>query len=121
MNPSCSIVIPCRQEERFIGTCLNSLLFNGLPEQQMEILVVDGMSTDRTREIIQEETPKLVRQIIQEETPKIVKEIVKSELKPIKRKINKIDKTLNVAIKLFDEYQTKLQRRVDKIESHLGF
>lgn len=53
MEPILSIIIPCLQEERFIGDCLESLLSNGFPEKQMEILVVDGMSTDRTREIVQ--------------------------------------------------------------------
>jgi GT2 family glycosyltransferase len=52
--PTVSIIIPCRNEARFIGSCLESVLSNGFPLERMEILVVDGMSTDGTREIIQD-------------------------------------------------------------------
>ena len=47
-----SIVIPCRDEEKFIGGCLDSILtWDGCAENIVEVLVVDGMSNDRTREI----------------------------------------------------------------------
>lgn len=47
-----SIVIPCRNEEFYIEGCLRSVERNCSPEFEMEILVVDGMSTDRTRAIV---------------------------------------------------------------------
>ncbi|MDI6688143.1 MAG: glycosyltransferase family 2 protein [Desulfobacterales bacterium] len=47
-----SIVIPCRNEERFIRACLDSIIANDYPKDRLEVLVVDGMSEDRTREII---------------------------------------------------------------------
>jgi len=47
-----SIIIPCRNEEKFIGKCLESILNQDYPKEKMEVLVVDGMSEDRTREII---------------------------------------------------------------------
>ncbi|MCK4352707.1 glycosyltransferase family 2 protein [candidate division WOR-3 bacterium] len=47
-----SIIIPCRNEEKFISKCLNSIIANDYPRDKLEILVVDGMSTDKTREII---------------------------------------------------------------------
>jgi glycosyltransferase involved in cell wall biosynthesis len=49
-----SIIIPCRNEEQYIGSCLDSLLANDYPRDELEIIVVDGMSTDRTREIVGE-------------------------------------------------------------------
>jgi len=49
-----SIIIPCRNEEKYIGRCLDSLLANDYPREALEIVVVDGMSTDRTREIVDE-------------------------------------------------------------------
>lgn len=49
-----SIVIPCRNEQEFIGKCLDSVLANDFPKEQLEILVVDGMSEDGTREIVTE-------------------------------------------------------------------
>jgi glycosyltransferase involved in cell wall biosynthesis len=51
--PKVSIVIPCRSEEKFIGKCLDSILANGYPMDQLEILVVDGMSEDGTRTTVQ--------------------------------------------------------------------
>lgn len=47
-----SIVIPCRNEECFIGECLDSVLANDYPKDLMEVLVVDGMSEDGTRSIV---------------------------------------------------------------------
>ncbi|PIP12385.1 MAG: glycosyl transferase, partial [bacterium (Candidatus Stahlbacteria) CG23_combo_of_CG06-09_8_20_14_all_40_9] len=49
-----SIVIPCRNEEKFIGKCLDSIIEQDYPKDKLEILVVDGMSEDRTREIMKE-------------------------------------------------------------------
>ena len=47
-----SIVIPCRNEEKHISKCLNSLLDNSYPKSLIEIIIIDGMSEDNTREII---------------------------------------------------------------------
>ena len=50
--PFVSIIIPCRNEENFISECLDSILANDYPQEKMEILVIDGMSNDRTRQIV---------------------------------------------------------------------
>lgn len=50
--PIVSILIPCRNEEQFIGRCLDSILANDYPYEQLEILVLDGMSEDDTRQIV---------------------------------------------------------------------
>lgn len=47
-----SVIIPARNEEKSIGACLDSILANDYPQNHLEILVIDGMSTDRTREIV---------------------------------------------------------------------
>ena len=47
-----SIIIPCRNEEKFIGKCLESILNQDYPKEKLEVLVVDGMSEDKTREIV---------------------------------------------------------------------
>jgi len=51
-NPLVTVIIPCRNEEAEIGHCLDSILRQDEPEGGFEIIVADGMSTDRTREII---------------------------------------------------------------------
>src|ERR1700693_2771441 len=52
--PMISIIIPCRNEVRFIANCLDSVLGNGFPLERLEILIVDGMSDDGTRAIIRD-------------------------------------------------------------------
>lgn len=48
-----TIIIPTRNEERYIDKCLNSVLkFERLNEYWHEILVIDGLSNDKTKEII---------------------------------------------------------------------
>ena len=49
-----SIIIPCRNEERFISKCLDSIINNDYPKDKLEVLVIEGRSTDRTREIIED-------------------------------------------------------------------
>ncbi len=53
-----SIIIPCRNEERFIAKCLDSILKQDYPKENLEVLVVDGMSEDKTKEIIKEYASK---------------------------------------------------------------
>ena len=48
--PQVSVVMPVRNEERFIDQCLRSVF--SLDAEGMEVLVVDGMSTDGTRQIL---------------------------------------------------------------------
>ena len=52
--PAVSLVIPCRNEEKHIPRCLESILSNDYPKDQLEILVVDAMSSDRTRATLAE-------------------------------------------------------------------
>lgn len=51
MRVSC--ILPCRNEEKFIGPCLDSFLATAYPHDQLELLVVDGCSNDATREIVE--------------------------------------------------------------------
>jgi len=51
-NQFISVIIPSRNEENYIQECLDSLLSQNYPKDKCEVIVVDGMSTDRTREII---------------------------------------------------------------------
>ncbi len=51
--PLVTIIIPCRNEEDSIGPCLDSILQNDYPKDCLEVLVVDGMSNDDTRSVLQ--------------------------------------------------------------------
>jgi glycosyltransferase involved in cell wall biosynthesis len=52
-RPSVSIVIACRNEEAHIVNCIESLV-DEFTQQECEFVIADGMSTDRTFEIIRE-------------------------------------------------------------------
>ena len=51
--PLVSIIIPMRNEELRIDACLESILANGYPEERLEIIVVDGRSGDRSRNVVE--------------------------------------------------------------------
>ena len=51
--PLVSTIIPCRNEEKFIGQCLDSIIVNDYPKEKLEILIIDGLSEDKTRTIIE--------------------------------------------------------------------
>jgi GT2 family glycosyltransferase len=47
-----TVVVPVRDEERYVGMCLRSILGGTYLPANMEILVLDGRSSDRTRDIV---------------------------------------------------------------------
>jgi len=53
-KPYVTVIIPCRDEEKFINKCLDSIIANDYPKNRLEVLVVDGMSDDRTQGIVKE-------------------------------------------------------------------
>lgn len=52
-QPLVTILVPMRNEEDFIAGCLASLREQDYPAACLEILVLDGASTDRSTEIVQ--------------------------------------------------------------------
>jgi len=56
--PLVTIAMPCLNEERFIATCVESVLAQDYPADKIEILIADGRSTDRTRDILAELSAK---------------------------------------------------------------
>jgi glycosyltransferase involved in cell wall biosynthesis len=52
MPPFVSIIIPCYNEEATIRHLLDAVLAQTYPRAQMELVISDGMSTDKTREVI---------------------------------------------------------------------
>lgn len=51
-DPMLSVVVPCRNESRHIEACVRSILGQERPPDGFEVIVVDGMSDDGTREIL---------------------------------------------------------------------
>ena len=49
-----SVICPVFNEEKFIEACILSIIEQDYPLDAMEVLFVDGRSTDRTREIIKQ-------------------------------------------------------------------
>ena len=52
-NKKISIIIPARNEEKYIENVLINILNNDYPTELMEVLIIDGMSDDSTLSIIE--------------------------------------------------------------------
>ncbi|NLA25468.1 MAG: glycosyltransferase [Bacteroidales bacterium] len=48
-----SIICPVLNEENFIGACIDSIIAQDYPHNDMELIVADGMSNDNTRIVIE--------------------------------------------------------------------
>ncbi len=67
MLPFVSIVVPCFNEEATICLLLEALLTQTYPHRRMEVVISDGMSTDKTRHVVaefQREHPDLVIRVM---------------------------------------------------------
>jgi glycosyltransferase involved in cell wall biosynthesis len=51
-KPRISVIIPCRNEGDWIARCLESIVRTEYPKDRLEVLVVDGMSSDGTRQAV---------------------------------------------------------------------
>jgi glycosyltransferase involved in cell wall biosynthesis len=59
-----SVIVAVKNEEDYIHKCLDSLITQSFPQEKYEIIIIDGMSDDKTREIEAEyktKFPNLVR------------------------------------------------------------
>jgi glycosyltransferase involved in cell wall biosynthesis len=50
--PKVSIIIPCYNEQRFIGAVLEAIYTQTFPRAEMEVVIADSHSTDSTRGVI---------------------------------------------------------------------
>lgn len=57
--PLVSVVISTKNEEKNIENCLKSIVFQTYPKENIEIIVVDNSSTDKTKKIAQKFTNKV--------------------------------------------------------------
>ncbi len=64
MNNFVSVVMPVYNEEKYIKNCVESLLTQDYPKENMEWIFVDGCSTDKTKEFLEEykeKYPELIK------------------------------------------------------------
>lgn len=54
MPDKVSIIIPCRNEEKYITKCLNSIIETDYPKESIQVFVCDGKSTDNSLERIRD-------------------------------------------------------------------
>lgn len=47
-----SVIVPIYNEEKYIVQCISSILQQDYPKNDLEVIFVDGMSCDKTREIV---------------------------------------------------------------------
>ena len=50
--PSISIICPIYNEEKYITKCIESIVDQDIDKKQIELLLIDGLSNDKTREIV---------------------------------------------------------------------
>lgn len=65
--PIVSIIIPCYNEQATIRLLLEAVYRQNYPRHEMEVIIADGMSADRTRQeiaVFQQERPDLVVRVI---------------------------------------------------------
>lgn len=51
--PLISVIIPCYNESRNIGPCLDSIIANDFPRERIDVIVVDGESDDGTLTVVE--------------------------------------------------------------------
>lgn len=54
MNYFVAVIIPTLNEEKFIKRCLDSIMAQSFPFEKMDVMVVDGGSLDKTKEIVKD-------------------------------------------------------------------
>jgi cellulose synthase/poly-beta-1,6-N-acetylglucosamine synthase-like glycosyltransferase len=60
--PAVTVVVPVRNCEKTIGKTLDALGRIDYPGEKLEVIVVDGISSDRTKEIVQQYPVKMLTQ-----------------------------------------------------------
>ena len=61
-----------------------------------------------------------IRSVVHEEVDVVVEEKLEEKLKPVKKDLRYLKTTVNLIVKNYDEADVKPERRVRKIESHIG-
>lgn len=63
--PFISVIIPTRNEEKYIAKCLEPLARQTYPKDRFEVLVIDGMSEDRTLNVVRSFVGKINLRVLE--------------------------------------------------------
>ena len=111
-EPKFSIIVPTKDEEAVIGRCLNGLLDLDYPKDKLEIIIVDGNSTDGTCKICSDFSAKYPG------TFKVVNE-KKSKGKPAALNLA-LPYATGEIVGVFDADSVPEKDVLRKVASHLG-
>jgi glycosyltransferase involved in cell wall biosynthesis len=53
IRPIIAIIVPARNEEKYIGQLIDSILNSNYDKNKLRVYICDGLSTDKTQEIVQ--------------------------------------------------------------------
>ncbi len=81
MLPTLTVIIPAKNEEKYIKSCLESVINSNYPKEKLEVIVAIDSSTDKTLEICKKFEPRI----------KVI------ELKPKKCKAEALNEVLPLA------------------------
>jgi len=116
MKPSVSIVIPCYNEERSIRELLQAICAQTYPAARLEVVIADGFSTDKTRQVItdfQADNPQLKVRVV--DNPKRI--IPAGVNAAVRASHGELIIRLDGHSKPYPEYVAKC---VEALERHLG-
>lgn len=54
MKKMLSVICPIYNEEKYISACIESIIHQDYPKDNLEVIFVDGMSVDRTRDLVKQ-------------------------------------------------------------------
>ncbi len=116
LSPKVSVIVPCYNEQDTIHLLLESLERQTFPLQEMEVVIADGMSTDRTRDVIAE---------FQNAHPQLVLRIVDNDKRSIPSAVNRaIEAALGEFIVRLDGHSIPrpdyVARCIQALEAGLG-
>ncbi len=63
-EPFISIIIATRNEENYIGLCLESLAKQTYPKDKFEVIILDGISNDKTLSIVEKFSERINLQVV---------------------------------------------------------
>lgn len=67
--PFISIIIPAKNEEKLLRGCISSLHLLDYPKDRIEIIIVDGLSTDNSAGVAREMGARVIRNVKQTVSP----------------------------------------------------